>query len=103
MSTLGSPLVVFSDLALCDGHHHEVRLITDGTHAYAYDLAGGHTQPLISRDGASPTVTVSCRVLDTLTDEECHGEATFRLTDDQWTTDPEALDNLSTYGQAMDQ
>lgn len=108
MTAPGKPLVVFSDLGLCTGREHEVRLITDGITAYAYALGdtldsyGLADLPLIRRDGASPAVTVSCRVPDHLTDEECDGEVEFRLTDDQWTTDPEALALLTDHGNEMD-
>lgn len=103
MTPLGSPLVVFSDLALCDGRQHEVRLITDGTRAYSY--SEGHDLRLARRTGTQ--IIVSCRVPDS-GDEECHGEATFALdTPGVWIVGtegdgPEALALLDAHGEAID-
>lgn len=102
---LGARLVAFSDLAVCDTkYEHEVRLVTDGTTAYAYAVHHGATDcPLVTRDGATMTVQCGQNTGPGEDGEPCHGEATFRLdTEGAWTADPEALDLLAKYGERVE-
>lgn len=93
------PLTVFRDTTGCGGQaDHELTLITDGFHAYAY---GPHTDAVVSyRD--LDRFHVHCNQPGR-NDEPCGGVADFVLsTMGTWTTDPDAIRTLSKFGETVE-
>lgn len=92
-------LAVCVTVANCNAkYEHEVRIITDGTRAYAYgaetDSATGHRP-----DGTVITLTCGQPLHD---DVPCAGEVTIDLAEDTWTADPTDRRYLNDYGTAVD-
>lgn len=96
------PLAVFSDVTHCDGPRgHELRIISDGTTAYAYGTEHGAVDcDPVSRDGV--TLIVDCGQPDRRDDTPCVGRAWFSIdTAGTWTADPTARRLLTQYGQQV--
>lgn len=86
--------LVFTDTARCDGPwSHDVRLITDGRMAHAYEVTSGMDTDLVSRKRTAVTVFCPC-----CTAAGDTGYATFHLDTPGWFADTEAHDLLTRYG-----
>ena len=98
--SLGRPLAVMRDTELCEHQRHEVTIVTDGAHFYAFgDVTdvdavvreAGNTyegrcgQPTGSRDGDGG--------------DPCDGTVVWDLSRDSvWTSDPQSIENLVRFG-----
>lgn len=102
-TALGTGLVTFRDVALCDRHAHEVALITDGRRAYVYpvdDRAEVAGETAVARVGV--TLTAACP-LAVAYDDRCAGDLTWRLdTDTTWGADGDALALLARFGRQVE-
>lgn len=97
VTQLGTALVAFRSVALCDRHDHELAIVTDGSRAYVYPLdddamVAGSTA--VARVGV--TLTAACPL-------DCDGDLTWRLdTDTAWGVDGDAARLLTAYGQQVE-
>lgn len=100
---LGQPLAVFSSVALCDRHDHEVVVVSDGQRAYVYPLNDGAEvlgDTAVGRVGV--TLTASCPVAVAY-DDGCDGSLAWRLSDSEWTADADARRLLAAFGRGVEQ
>lgn len=102
VTQLGTALVAFRSVALCDRHDHELAIVTDGSRAYVYPLddhamVAGSTA--VARVGV--TLTAACS-LDVAYDDRCDGELSWRLdTDGDWGADGDAIALLTAFGKPV--
>jgi hypothetical protein len=103
VTALGSGLVAFRAVALCDRMDHEVAIVTDGQRAYTYgiDPTRGRNAGTVLRSNV--LLTARCQQDDRHGDP-CDGEVTWALdTDGAWGADGDALAVLARFGQAVEQ
>lgn len=99
---LGSGLVAFRDVALCDRMHHEVAIVTDGQRAYTYgiDPHRGRNAGTVLR--SSVILTAACQQ-DDRDGDPCDGQVTWALdTDGCWGADGDALALLARFGRGVE-
>jgi len=101
---LGSGLVAFRDIALCDRMDHEVALVTDGQRAYTYGLSptDGTEAGQIVR--SSVIMVAACQQPTGRHGDPCDGQVTWALdTEGCWGADGDALALLARFGRAVEQ
>lgn len=100
--TLGKPLAVYSDVAVCDARWpHEVTIVTDGTKAYAF----GKVTDAGPVGRVKTTITATCKQPPgyDLNASPCDGTVTWDFAAEGcWTADPEAINTLTEFGEEMD-
>lgn len=106
----GVPLVVYRDVAICDGRHqHEVDLTTDGLRAFAFEVGTDQEVSAVLRDGV--LLTASCPALvgggylagtGEHDPEPCGGHVEWRIDTEAWTSDDESCRDLAQYGTVME-
>ena len=100
VTTLGSPLVAMTDVALCDRAAHKVVIVTDGQRAYVYPLddrtqVAGDTA--VARVGVTLTAACPCH-------GDCDGQLVWRLdAAGVWGADGDAMRLLTAYGIGVEQ
>lgn len=100
---LGSGLVAFRDVALCDRMDHEVAIVTDGQKAYTYGLSEtrGRNAGIVCRSNV--VLTAAC-LQDDRHGDPCDGQVTWALdTDGCWGADGDALALLARFGKPVEQ
>lgn len=104
MTALGTGLVAFRDIALCDRLDHEVAVVTDGQRAYTYGISetDGTNAGTVCRSGV--ILTAACQQPTGRDGDPCDGQVTWALdTDGGWGADGDALALLARFGQAVEQ
>jgi hypothetical protein len=100
---LGSGIVAFRDVALCDRFDHEVAIVTDGQRAYTYGISPtrGRNAGRVLR---SSVILVATCQQDDAHGDPCDGQVTWALdTDGCWGADGDALALLARFGQPVEQ
>lgn len=103
-TTLGTPLVAFRDVALCDRREHEVAIATDGQRAYVYPIdprTPVFEDTVVHRDGVTLTADCPCPGQG---EDQCDGRLTWTLdTAGSWGADADSLRLLVSYGIGVEQ
>lgn len=103
---LGSGIVAFRDVALCDRMDHEVVIVTDGQRAYTYGLddRNGTNAGTVCRSSVILTAACQQPMGARETSDPCDGQVTWALdTEGCWGGDGDAITLLARFGQPVEQ
>lgn len=99
---LAPPLVIFTNIAICDGCGHEIKVWTDGRTAYATTFDNWDAS---SYDRSGNLLTVWCGAVDVVTDERCTGFVLFDLSAragrESWKVRTPDLLRMLSYGEPV--
>ena len=98
------PLVVATGVRYCDTkHEHLVRIITSGSHAYAYAAEPGGTDAgTVAYDEATRSFITTCGQPTDDDTEPCGGTVSWPASDLDTTTNADLRRYLTTYGHRVE-
>lgn len=98
-----APLVVCTGVEHCaTKHEHPVRLITSGSHAYAYPEDGGNDDLTVAYDEATRSFTATCGQPTDDDTQPCGGTVTWKAADLDTTTSADFARWLTAYGHRVE-